>query len=59
MTVDTTFVVRRKAQLFAEMCFKQDPVVAGKWLTKNVSKKELEEIHKYLEKELEKYAPAD
>ena len=53
--VDTSFIHRRRAQIFASIYSEFGPVQAGQWVIDNVPKNERQHIQEYLEKELKKY----
>tara|TARA_R100000808_G_C2150855_1_gene159724 strand:- start:1301 stop:1501 length:201 start_codon:yes stop_codon:yes gene_type:complete len=55
--VDTTFIHKRRAQIFAQLNHELGPIEAGEWLSKNVPDNERDEFIKYLPKELKKYEP--
>tara|TARA_R100001082_G_scaffold81307_1_gene48246 strand:+ start:223 stop:408 length:186 start_codon:yes stop_codon:yes gene_type:complete len=55
--VDTTFIHRRRARVFAQINKESGPIVASMWLNNNVPKDERKEFLKYLPKELRKYEP--
>ena len=58
--VDKTFMPRRRAQIFAELTYREDSIAAAKWLQDNVPEEERDELFiKYLGEELRKYEPTD
>jgi hypothetical protein len=56
--VDTTFIHRRRAQIFAKLNSEFGPIEAGSWLNNNVPEKERNTMfYKYLKEELKKNEP--